>query len=204
MLLLHVPVQPDQIGCHSWHRLSEVLLHCPWTTWGSKEQVQWAKPSFFFSLLLSADTELRNDRRGWVKTSCQKNKRCRTSEGEGEKVTRFHSLSFLMSGTPGLCSDSQGSKRPKVSLTPHWGGSDCLTLALWAKVTCILNILKRSFSTGFTSGDFTSRIVYIGIVYCPNLIFNGFMLSVASNSPPPNSLWSPQNMFILTAWWTYI
>lgn len=52
-------------------------------------------PSFF--LLLSADTELRNDRRGWVKTICQKNKRCRTSEGK-EKKYLTSILSHFFSG----------------------------------------------------------------------------------------------------------
>ncbi len=61
-----------------------------------------------------------------------------------------------------------------------------LNLALWAKVTCILNILKQSFSTGFASGDFTvdieSKRRCTGIVYCVKFNFNGFMIS-ASNSP---------------------
>lgn len=94
MLLLYVPVQADQIGCHYWHRLSEVLLHCSWTTWGSKEQVQRAEPSFF-PPLLSADAELRNDRRGWVKASCQKNKTMRW-RGRKERIA-CTLTSFLVS-----------------------------------------------------------------------------------------------------------
>ncbi len=184
MLLLHVPVQPDQIGCHSWHRLSEVLLHCSWTTWGSKEQVQRAKPSFFLLLSATLNSEMTGE--AGLKLAARK-----TNAAERVKEGKSNSLPFFLISlargvrNAGTVLWQPGKQKAKSvpNTTPGW--SECLTLALWVKVTCILNILKQSFSTGFASGDFTSDIESKRLNAAPELFIVWNWISMVSCSQQP-------------------